>query len=120
MNLSLHACVSDEPVILIDGAEKAVCGSTIQFNAHVKPANTSEWPGNWQKNRTGTTEQIDITSRKYSGSHNRQFVINSVEKEDEGKFQAFYPRGSNRKLHKILSKGTLFFCFVFFHKISKC
>lgn len=111
MNLFLHARVSDEPVILISGAEKAICGSTIQFNSHVKPANTSERSGNWKKNRTSATEQIYITSRKYCGSRNRQFVINSVEKEDEGKYKAFFPRGSNRKIHEILSKGTLFFCF---------
>lgn len=115
----MHACVSEEPVILIDGAEKAICGSTIQFNAHVKPANTSEWSGNWQKNRTGATKPIDITSRKFSGCHNRQLVINSVEKEDEGKCQAFFSRCSNRKNYKTLSKGTLFlFCFL--HKTSKC
>lgn len=113
LKLFMHACVSEEPVILIDGAEKAICGSTIQFDAHVKPANTSEWSGNWHKNRTDTTEQIDITSRKYSGSHNRQLVINSVEKEEEGKCQAFFSRGSNRKIH---SKGTLGF---FLHKTSK-
>lgn len=120
MNLLFHACVSEEPVIWIDGAKKAICGGTIQFNAHVKPANTSEWSGNWQKNRTGATKPIDITSRKYSrGSHNRQFVMNSVENEDEGKCQAFISRGSNRKSHKILSKGTLFlFCFLY--KTSKC
>lgn len=113
LKLFMHACVSEEPVILIGGAEKAICGSTIQFNAHVKPATTSEWSGNWHKNRTGTTEQIDITSRKHSGSHNRQLVINSVEEEEEGKCQAFFSRGSTRKIH---SKGTSVF---FLHKTSK-
>lgn len=120
MNLFLHACVSDEPVILIDGAEKAICRSTVQFNAHVKPANTPEWSGNWQKNRTGATKPIDITSITYCrGSHNRPFIMNPVEMEDEGKCQAFISRGSNRKIYKILRKGTLFlFCFL--HKTSKC
>lgn len=55
-----------------------------------------------------------MTSSKYSGSHNRQLDINPVEKEDEGKCQAFFSRGSNRKIHKILSKGP------FLQKTSKC
>lgn len=114
----LHACLSDEPVISIDGAEEAICGSTIRFNVNVIPAKTSEWSVKWQKNRTGSTELIDITSRKYSGSHNRQLVINSVEKEDEGKYKAFLSRESNGKIYKIFSnciyllprKGALFCC----------
>lgn len=77
---------------MIDGAEKAICESTVQFNVHVKPANTSEWPDNWQKNRTGATEQIDMTSSKYSGSHNRQFDINPVEKEDVELVGTYHPR----------------------------
>lgn len=93
----------DEPVISIDGAEEAICGSTIRFNVSVKPANTPEWSVIWQKNRTGSTELIDITSRKYSGSHSRQLVINSVEKEDEGKYKAFLSRKSNGKNYKIFS-----------------
>lgn len=115
MNLFLHACVSDEPVILIDGAEEVICESTIRFKVNVESANTTEWSVNWQRNRTGATELIGIRNKKYLGSHDRQLVINCVEKEDEGKYQAFLSRESNGKINKIFSncihllpqKGTL-------------
>lgn len=118
MNLLLNTCVSEEPAILIIGAEEAICGSTIRFKVNVKPANPSEWSVNWQKNRTGATELIEIRHRKYSGSHSRQLVINCVEKEDEGKYQAFLSRESNGKIYKVYSnciyllprKGTLSSC----------
>lgn len=114
----LDACVSEEPVISIDGSDEAKCGSTIRFKVNVKPANTSEWSVNWQKTRTGATELIGIRNKKYIGSHDRQLVINCVEKEDEGKYQAFLSRESNGKIYKIFSnciylltqKGTLFCC----------
>lgn len=114
----LHACVSDEPVISIDGEEEVICGITIRFKVNVEPANTTEWLVNWQKNRTGATELIGIRNKKYIGSHDRQLVINCVEKEDEGKYQAFLSRESNGKIYKIFSnciyllpqKGTLFCC----------
>lgn len=116
MNLFLHACVSDEPVILINGPEEVICGSTIRLMVNVEPANTTEWLVNWQKNRTGATELISIRNKKYIGSHDRQLVINCVEREDKGKYQAFLSRKSNGKIHKIFSKciyllpqkGTLF------------
>lgn len=112
MNLFLHACVSDEPVILINGLEEVICGSTIRLMINVEPANTTEWLVNWQKNRTGATELISIRNKKYISSHDRQFVINCVEREDEGKYQASLSRESNGKIHKCIyllpQKGNVF------------
>lgn len=92
----------DEPVMLINGPEEVICGSTIRLMVNVEPANTTEWLVNWQKNRTGATELISIRNKKYISSHDRQLVINCVEREDEGKYQAFLSRESNGNIHKCI------------------
>lgn len=113
----LYACASDEPVISIHGAEEAKIGSTIQFNVDIKSAKNPEWSVNCQKNKTGATELIDISQKKYNGSNSRQLVIKCVNKEDEGKYQAFLSRESNGKnkffsncMYLLHQKGTMFCC----------
>lgn len=73
---------------MIDEADEIKRGKTALFKADVKQTKISKRSVTWQKNNAGARELIDVRSRKYSGGHNRQLVVNSVCKKDEGKFKA--------------------------------
>lgn len=73
---------------MIDEAGEIKCGKTAQFEADVKQTKISKRPVTWQKNNTGARNRTDVRGRKYSGSHNRQLLVNSVCKKDEGKYKA--------------------------------
>lgn len=73
---------------MIDEAGEIKCGKTAQFEADVKQTKISKRPVTWQKNNTGARNMTDVRGRKYSGSHNRQLLVNSVCKKDEGKYKA--------------------------------
>lgn len=118
ISLKLFFICSYIPGKQVISIQEALCGNTIQLNADVHPAIGPEWLVNWQKNRTGAEEPINISCRKYCGSHSRQLVINCVSKKDEGRYQAFLSREFYGKTDQIFSnciyllpqKGTLFCC----------
>lgn len=120
--ISSHACVQDKPVIAIDGAEEAICGSKKRFEVENKPAKPQELSVNWQRNKTGATE----AQKKCHGSNSRQLAIMSVNKEDKGTYQTFLSQGSNGNIYKIFSNGiylspksTMFCCKSFKYWLGK-
>lgn len=97
-------------MILIDGT----CGKTSLFKADKKQTKFSKRSVTWKKNEIVARELIDIRSRKYSRSHNRELLVSSVCKENEGKSET----ESEGKIGKTLShwsyqlpqEGTLCCC----------
>lgn len=85
-------------VILIDGK----CGKTSLFKADKKQTKFSKRSVTWKKNETVARELIDIRSRKYSRSHNRELLVSSVCKENEGKSET----ESEGKIGKTLSNWS--------------
>lgn len=76
------------PDIWIEGTKEAVCGSTAHFQANVTIKKVSYLSVIWQKiNKNGST-QIDKSNKKFWGKTNKELFIESVCKEDEGKYQA--------------------------------
>lgn len=65
-----------------------MCGCTANFKADVKKIDLSLWSIKWHKLSGTSTESIDISKERYRGSTNTTLVIQSVCKEDEGKYQA--------------------------------
>lgn len=78
----------EEPHIVIKGEDEVVCGCTANFKAEVKKIDLSRWLIKWQKLNGLITEIINTSKEKYTGSTDTQLVIQSVCKEDEGKYQA--------------------------------
>lgn len=101
----LNVCVADEPEISIKGEREVVCGNAARFLVDINPEEQSSGLVTWQKVRGMITEQIDISIEKYLGSSNRQFVINSVCKEDGGEYQAVLSQQSNGKNKKTFSNS---------------
>lgn len=93
----------------VEGEEGAIHGNTTHCNAVVKQAEPSKRSNDWQKNRTDAAELMDISSTKYNGSPNRQLVIDSVCKKDEGKYLVFLSELSNRNI-----------CWLFLKIFSDC
>lgn len=78
----------EEPHIVIKGEDEVVCGCTANFKAEVKKIDLSRWLIKWQKLNGLITEIINTSKEKYTGSTDTQLVIQSVCREDEGKYQA--------------------------------
>lgn len=93
----------------VEGEEGANCGNTTQYNAVVKQAGLSKWSADRQKSRTDTAESTDITCMKYNECHNRQHVIDSMYKKDEGKYRYSLAEESNKNI-----------CNLFLHMLIDC
>lgn len=85
----------------IEGEDGGICGNTTQNNAAVKQAGLSKWSADWQKSRTDATELTDIRCMKFNGCNNRQTVIDSMYKNEEGKYRDFLGEESNRNICKL-------------------
>lgn len=85
----------DETDISIKGENEVICGKIARFLVDVNPAERPNSLVTWQKVRGRVIEQIDTSREKYRGSYDRQLVINSVCKEDEGEYQAVLSQLSN-------------------------
>lgn len=93
----MYVCVADEPDISIKGVREVMCGNTARFLVEVNPTEPFSGLVTWQKVRGKVTKEIDISREKYRGSCDRQLVINSICKKDEGYYQAVLSKVSNGK-----------------------
>lgn len=93
----MYVCVADEPDISIKGVREVMCGNTARFLVEVNPTEPFSGLVTWQKVRGKVTKEIDISREKYRGSYDRQLVINSICKKDEGDYQAVLSQVSNGK-----------------------
>lgn len=77
--------------------------------AEVKPTDLSGWSLKWQRVKNLITEDIDTSGEKFRGSKDRQLVIHSMCKKDEGNYQAVLTRdiGGN---YQIISKAFILKC----------
>lgn len=91
----MFVCIADETDISIKGENEVICGKIARFLVDVNPAERPNSLVTWQKVRGRVIEQIDTSREKYRGSYDRQLVINSVCKEDEGEYQAVLSQLSN-------------------------
>lgn len=96
----------DEPHIVIKGEDEVMCGCTTTFKAEVTKLDLSIWLIKWQKLCGLITEIINTSKEKYSGSTDTQLVIQSVCKEDEGKYQAVIFQES-KGIENRLSSNTI-------------
>lgn len=85
--------------------DEVICGDTALFEADVKTADLSHWSIIWQRLKGDTINCIDTNKKEYRGSTNRILVINSVCKDDEGKYQVVLSRESNGPVYK--SKNSI-------------
>lgn len=79
---------TDGPDIWIEGPVRVVCGSTAHFQATVKEKKVSCLSVTWQKISKDDIKQIDTSNKTFWGKTNKELSIESVCKEDEGKYQA--------------------------------
>lgn len=90
-------CYSEEPKISIEGPTYVVCGNTAIFIAVTTPENLKGWSVTWQKLLKWTKIHINSSTEKYYRSTEKNLVIQSVCKEDEGEYQAILSRDSKAK-----------------------
>lgn len=79
---------SEKPYIVIKGEDKVVCGCAANFKADVIKIYLSCWLIKWHKLSGLITDIINTSNEKYTGSTDTQLVIQSVCREDGGKYQA--------------------------------
>lgn len=91
------------PMISIKGPRNVLCGESAKFNAVIEPGNLKGWSITWQKKVPWTHRRINISTEKYSGSTDNDLVIQSVCKNDEGRYQAVLSSESKAKCISILS-----------------
>lgn len=72
---------------------------TARFVAEVTPIDLFGWSLSWQKIDKQISERIDTSQDKYRGSTERQLVMQSLQKEDEGDYQAILTRISCGKYY---------------------
>ncbi|XP_062602960.1 uncharacterized protein LOC134264710 [Saccostrea cucullata] len=95
-------------MIFINGKKKILCEEKACFEAVTENfLDTDNWPIKWVKVRGDTTKKIDISKEKYSGSTSRRLVINKIEKEDQGEYQAVILREIDKR-HVKIESNTLF------------
>lgn len=89
MYMYAYVCIAELVEVLITGVGEVTYGNTARFEANVKSFfGSTSCSLTWQKSRGRIKEQIDIHCEKYEGSDDRQLIINSVCKKDEGEYQA--------------------------------
>lgn len=93
----------DIPDIYIEGSEKVLCGEIAKIKATVQRGDARGWSVSWQKLRRDTSIRISTDDAKFMNSNERQLVIHSVNKEDEGGYQAVLSREASGKNLKITS-----------------
>lgn len=88
---------SEEPMISIQGPRNVLCGNTAKYFAVMNPENLQGWSVTWQKLVKQTHIHINSSTEKYSGSTDKNLVIQSVCKEDEGGYQAILSKDLKAK-----------------------
>lgn len=93
-------------MISIEGPRKISCGNTAKFIAVTNPGNLEGWSVTWLKHMKCTQMRIISNTEKYYGSTEKNLVIQSVSKEDEGGYQAFLSKVSKANTH--VSSNVIF------------
>lgn len=91
------------PNISIKGPRSVLCGENATFNAVIEPGNLKGWSITWHKIVQWTHRRINISTEKYSGSTDNDLVIQSVCKNDEGRYRAVLSSKSKAKDISIFS-----------------
>lgn len=92
------------PMISIKGPRSVLCGESAKFNAVIEPGNLKGWSITWHKIVQWThRRKLNISTEKYSGSTDNDLVIQSVCKNDEGRYQAVLSSESKAEGISILS-----------------
>lgn len=99
----------DDPKISIKFVKEGKGGETARIVAEVTPIDLFGWSLSWQKIDKQISERIDTSQDKYRGSTERQLVIQSLHKEDEGDYQAILTRISCGKYHICSNTASLQF-----------
>lgn len=80
---------TDTPKLTLQCGEQKNCGESAIFEVTVGDDDLSNnWPVTWQKCIGAMTEQLDTSTRRYSGSSSRRLVIPRVSKSDQGEYRA--------------------------------
>lgn len=80
---------TDTPKLTLQCGERKNCGESAIFEVTVGDDDLSNnWPVTWQKCIGAMTEQLDTSTRRYSGSSSRRLVIPRVSKSDQGEYRA--------------------------------
>lgn len=117
---SLMFCVTDKPFITISGTEKVFCGEIARFKVIVSPKDLGGWSVKWQKLNGDVSTHIDLNKEKYSRPTDRELIIHSVCREDDGIYQAYLSQESNGSNFKVLGNALCLqtvggiVCFLFF------
>lgn len=101
-------CYSEELMISIRGPDNVLCGNTAKFIAVTKPENLEGWSVEWQKLLKCTQTRINSNTEKYHGSTEKNLVIQSVCKEDEGGYQAILSKVSKGNTTLCISSNVIF------------
>lgn len=88
MHVATERGTIDGADIWLKDPEKVVCGSTAHFEAVVQGKQVSNWSVTWQKLYRDESRHIEKGNKKFWGITNEELFIESVCKEDEGKYQA--------------------------------
>lgn len=95
-------------MISITGPSKIVCGNTAKFIAVTKPENLEGWSVEWRKHLKCTQTRINSNTTKYCGSTEKNLVLQSVCKEDEGGYQAFLSKVSKANTELYVPSNIIF------------
>lgn len=98
----------ERPMISITGPSKIVCGNTAKFIAVTKPENLEGWSVEWRKHLKCTQTRINSNTTKYCGSTEKNLVLQSVCKEDEGGYQAFLSKVSKANTELYVPSNIIF------------
>lgn len=99
-------CYSEEPMISIEGPNNVLCGHTAKYIVVTTPENLKGWSLTWHKLLKCTQMRINSNAEKYYGSTEKNIVIQSVCKEDEGGYQAILSKDS--KPNTSVSSNVIF------------
>lgn len=75
-------------MISIKGQGSVLCGNSAKFYVDITPENLKGCSITWEKIEQLRTRRINLSTKKYSGSTDKNLVIQSVCKEDQGKYIA--------------------------------
>lgn len=99
-------------MISIEGPRNVLCGNTAEFIAVTNPENLEGWSVVWHKllkcTLTCTQTCINSNTEKYYGSTEKNLVIQSVCKEDEGGYQALLSQVSKTTDKRFVSSNVIF------------
>lgn len=92
-------CYSEVPKISIEGPKNVLCGNIAKYIALTTPENIKGWTVTWQKLIQCSTQiRINSSTEKYFGSNEKNLVIQSICKEDEGGYQAILSKDSKANI----------------------